>query len=269
MVMCLPTMGETWVQSLGREDPLEKEMATHSSTLAWKIPWTEKPGRLQSKDLNTTERLHFVSFLSPAILIPACALSGLAFCMMFSAYKLYKQGDNIQPWHTLFPIWNQSVVPCPVLTVASWPAYRYLRRQVRWSGIPISSRIFRFVVIHTDKGFSVVNKAKVNVFLELSCFFNDPAGAGNLISASSAFSKSSLNNLKVHSLHTVEAWLGEFWALLCYRVRWVPLCGSLNILWHAFLWDWNENWPFPGLWPLVSFPNLLAYWMQQFHSIIF
>ena len=44
----LPTMRETWVQSLGREDPLEKEMATHSSTLAWKIPWTEEPGRLQS-----------------------------------------------------------------------------------------------------------------------------------------------------------------------------------------------------------------------------
>ena len=44
----LPTMWETWVQSLGREDPLEKEMANHSSTLAWKIPWTEEPGRLQS-----------------------------------------------------------------------------------------------------------------------------------------------------------------------------------------------------------------------------
>ena len=44
----LPTMPETWVQSLGREDPLEKEMATHSSTLAWKIPQTEEPGRLQS-----------------------------------------------------------------------------------------------------------------------------------------------------------------------------------------------------------------------------
>ena len=44
----LPTMWETWVRSLGQEDPLEKEMATHSSTLAWKIPWTEKPGRLQS-----------------------------------------------------------------------------------------------------------------------------------------------------------------------------------------------------------------------------
>ena len=44
----LPTMQETWVRSLGWEDPLEKEMATHSSILAWKIPWTEKPGRLQS-----------------------------------------------------------------------------------------------------------------------------------------------------------------------------------------------------------------------------
>ena len=44
----LPAMQETWVRSLGQEDPLEKGMATHSSTLAWKIPWTEKPGRLQS-----------------------------------------------------------------------------------------------------------------------------------------------------------------------------------------------------------------------------
>ncbi|KAM7234805.1 hypothetical protein CapIbe_013625 [Capra ibex] len=48
MVKCLPAMRETWVRSLGGEDPLEKEMATHSSTLAWKIPWTEAPGRLQS-----------------------------------------------------------------------------------------------------------------------------------------------------------------------------------------------------------------------------
>ena len=48
VVKRLPTMRETWVQSLGREDPLEKEMATHSSILAWRIPWTEEPGRLQS-----------------------------------------------------------------------------------------------------------------------------------------------------------------------------------------------------------------------------
>ena len=47
----LPAMQEAWVQSLGQEDPLEKEMVTHSSTLAWKIPWTEKPGRLQSMGL--------------------------------------------------------------------------------------------------------------------------------------------------------------------------------------------------------------------------
>ena len=77
-----------------------------------------------------------------AILIPACASSSPAFLMMYSAYKLNKQDDNIQPCHTPFPIWNQSVVPCPVLTVASWPAYRFLRRQVRWSGILISLRIF-------------------------------------------------------------------------------------------------------------------------------
>ena len=64
-----------------------------------------------------------------AILIPACVSSSLAFHMMYSAYKLNKQGENTQPWHTPFPIWNQSIVPCPVLTVASWPAYRFLRRR--------------------------------------------------------------------------------------------------------------------------------------------
>ena len=48
MVKCLPAMWETWVRSLGQEDPLVKEMATHSSILAWKIPWMVKPGRLQS-----------------------------------------------------------------------------------------------------------------------------------------------------------------------------------------------------------------------------
>ena len=86
-----------------------------------------------------------------AILIPACASSSLAFRVMYSAYKLNKQGDNIQPWRTPFPMWNQSVVPCPVLTVTSEPAYNFLRRQVKWSGIPISWRIFQFVVIHSQR----------------------------------------------------------------------------------------------------------------------
>ena len=84
----------------------------------------------------SSDYLRLLIFL-PAILILACASSSPAFLMMYSAYKLNEQGDNIQPWHTPFPIWNQSVVPCPVLTVASWPAYRFLKRQVRWSCIPI------------------------------------------------------------------------------------------------------------------------------------
>ena len=77
----------------------------------------------------------------PVILIPACASSSPVFLMMYSAYKLNNPGDNIQPWHIPFPIWNQSV-PCPVLTVASWPAYRFFKRHVRWCGITISLRIF-------------------------------------------------------------------------------------------------------------------------------
>ena len=85
-----------------------------------------------------------------AILIPACASSSPAFLMMYSAYKLNKQGDNIQPWCIPFPIWNQSFVPCPVLTIASWPAYRFLKRQARWSGIPISFRIFHSLLWSTQ-----------------------------------------------------------------------------------------------------------------------
>ena len=141
--------------------------------------------------------------ISWAILFPVCASSSPAFCMMYSAYKLNNQGDNIQPWCTPFPIFNQSTVPCPVLTVASWPAYRFLGRQVRQSGIPISFKNFpQFVVIHIVKAFGVVNKAEVDVFLELSCFFNDPTDVDNLISGSSAFSKTSLNiwRFTVHKL---------------------------------------------------------------------
>ena len=85
--------------------------------------------------------LRLLIFL-PAILIPACASSSLAFHMMYSAYKLNKQGDNIQTWGTPFPIWIHPIVPCLVPTVASWSAWRFLRRQVRWSGIPIPLRIF-------------------------------------------------------------------------------------------------------------------------------
>ena len=65
-------------------------------------------------------------------------------------------------------------------------------------------------MIHTVKGFGIINKAEVNIFLELSCFFDDPTDVGNSISGSSAFSKIHIECLEVHGSHTVEAWLGEF-----------------------------------------------------------
>ena len=68
----------------------------------------------------------------------------------------------------------------------------------------------QFVLIHTVKGFSIVSEAEVDVFLELPCFFYDPTDAGNLISGSSAFSKTQLEHLEVHSSRIAEAWLGEF-----------------------------------------------------------
>ena len=68
--------------------------------------------------------LRLLIFL-PAILIPACGSFCQMFLMMYSACKLKKQGDSIQPWCTRFPIWNHSLFPCPVQTVASWPAYRF------------------------------------------------------------------------------------------------------------------------------------------------
>ena len=86
----------------------------------------------------------------PSILIPACASSSPAFLLMYSAYKLNKQGDRIQLWRTTFPIWSRPVVPCPVLAVACWPAYRFLKTQVRWSGIPLSYRIFHSLLWSTQ-----------------------------------------------------------------------------------------------------------------------
>ena len=112
--------------------------------------------------------LRLLIFL-PTVLIPACDSSSPTFYKMYSTYKLNKQGDNIQPSSTPFPSWNQSVVPCPVLPVASWPAYRFLRRQVKCSGIPICLRNFHsFFVIYTATGFSIVNEAEVDVFLVLA-----------------------------------------------------------------------------------------------------
>ena len=126
----------------------------------------------------------------------------------------------------------------------------------------------QFVVIHTVKVFSVVSEAEVDVFLKFSCFFDDSADVGNLISGFSAFSKSSLYIWKfpVHVL--LKASLENF------EHYFTGLRDECNcaVAWTffviAFLWDWNENWPFPVLWALLHFPNLLAYWGQHVHSII-
>ena len=126
-----------------------------------------------------------------------------------------------------------------------------------------------FIVIHTVKSFGVVNKTEIDVFLELSCFFDDSGDIGNLISGSSAFSKTSLNIWKfsVHVLlkpgfENFEHYFTSVWDECNCAVVWA-------FFGIAFLRDWNENWPFPVLWPLLSFPNLLAYWVQHFNSIIF
>ena len=151
----------------------------------------------------------------------------------------------------------------------TWPAYRFLRRQVKMTWYShLLQKFPQFVVIHIVKGFNVVSEAEVNIFLEFSCFFYDLTDIGNMISGSSAFSKSSLyiwkfpvNILLKPILKDFEHYLSSIWNECNCAVVW-------TFFGNGLLWDWNENWPFPVLWPLLSFPNLLAYWVQQFNGII-
>ena len=131
----------------------------------------------------------------------------------------------------------------------------------RWSGILISLRISHSKLSSAVKGFSIVSEAEVDVFLEFFCLLYHPVNAGNLISGSSAFSKSSLNIWKfiVHillkpNLENFYHYIASMWDECNCAVFWA-FFGT------AFLWDWNENSPFPVLWPLLSIPNLLAYWV--------
>ena len=160
--------------------------------------------------------------------------------MIYSAYKLNKQCENIQPWHTPFP--NQSVVPCPSSNCCflTWIQISQEAGQVVWYS-HLFQNFPQFVVIHTVKGFGIVNKVEIDVFLELSCFFSDPTDVGNLISGSSAFSKSSLNIWKfmVHAmlrpgLENFEHYFASMWDECNCVVVW-------TFFGIAFLWDWNEN----------------------------
>ena len=161
--------------------------------------------------------------------------------------------------HRVGPDWRDLAATDTDYPIRSFSAIKWLkeRTQVYFP---------QFVVVHTVKGFGIVNKA--DVFLELSCFFDDPTDVGNLISFSSAFSKSKLNIFKfmVHvllkpGLENSEHYFTSMWDECNCAVVWA-------FFGIAFLCDWNENWPFPVLWPLLSFANLLAFWVQHFNSII-
>ena len=143
---------------------------TLSFKSAFALPYFIFIKRLCSSSSISTMRVVLFAYLKLwifvlAILIPACASFSPAFHMMYSAYKLNKQGDNIQPWHTPFLIWNQSAVLCPVLNCCFLTCIHISQEagQVVWY-----SHLFKnfpqCVVIHTVKGFGVVNKAEINFF---------------------------------------------------------------------------------------------------------
>ena len=143
---------------------------------------------------------------------------------------------NFEPVHCFMSSFN-----CCFLT---WIQISQETGKVVWYS-HLSKNFPQFVVIHTVKGFSIVNEAEVDVFLQFCCFFFDPMDVGNLISGSSAFSKSSLNIWKFSvlillkpGLENFEHYFGSMWNKCNYVVVWI-------FFGIAFLWDWNENWPFP------------------------
>ena len=127
----------------------------------------------------------------------------------------------------------------------------------------------QFVLIHAVKGFGIVNKAETDVFLELSCFFWRSNRCWQFDLWFLCLLSIQFEHLEVLGSHTVEASLGNF------EHYFVSIWDDCNcgVAWTffgiAFLGDWNENWSFPVLWPLLSFSNSLAYCVQDFHSIIF
>ena len=155
----------------------------------------------------------------------------------------------MHPCWTPFPIWNHSTVPCMILTVVSWFACRFIRRQVRWSGTPFSSRFFHILLWSIVKRFSAVNRAEVDVFLEfccflltpMTCFLLSPMNVVNLTSALSFSLKPSLYIWKFSSYVLLKPSLKDFednlvsmWNECNCTVTWM-LYGI------AFLWDWNET----------------------------
>ena len=125
----------------------------------------------------------------------------------------------------------------------------------------------QFIVIHKVKGFSIVNKAEVDAFLEFPCFFYDLMDVGNLSSGSSACLNTACSSESSQfTYYRSLAWRIYYLASMWNECNCTEIWTFFSI---AFLWDWNENWHFRVLWPLLSFPNFLGCWVQHFTSIIF
>ena len=151
---------------------------------------------------------------------------------------------NLEPAHC-----SMSGSNCCFLTCVSQEASKVIWYYHLFKNFP------QFVVIHTVKSFSVVNEAEVDIFLELSCFYYDPVDIGNLISGSSAFSKSSMNIWKflVHVL--LKTSLENFERYFASLMKWVQLCGSLNIHWHCLSLGLE--------WKLIFFQSCGYCWVFQ------
>ena len=119
-----------------------------------------------------------------------------------------------------------------------------------------------FVMIHIVKGFGTVNKTEVDVFLDAKWMLAIYLWFLCLSKSSLNISKFSVHVLLKPSLENFEHYFACEWDESNCEVVW-------TFFGIAFLWDWNENWPFPVLWSLLSFPNLLMDWVQHFNSIIF
>ena len=176
--------------------------------------------------------------------------------MMCSAYRLNKQGDSPQPCRTPFSILNQSVVPYGVLTVASWPAYRLLRRQVRWSDNTMSLKAFVMIHDSHSQRLSHSHETEIDVFLKFSCFLYHPAG--NLISSFSSFSKPSWDIWKFFVCIMLEPSMHDFKHDLTSMGDECK-CPRVNMFFGiTLLGNEDEDWPFPVLWPLKGLPDLLT-----------
>ena len=192
----------------------------------------------------------------------------------------------MQPWCTPFWIWNESVVPCRFnCCFLTWIQISQEAGQVVWYS-HLFKRIFQFVAIHTVKGFDIVNKAEVDVFLELSRFFNDTTDVGNFVSGFSAFSKSTLNIWKFmlhvllkpglenlsNTLLACDYHSNEISHCDYHSVRWVQLCDSLSFLWHCFSLglEWKLTFSSPvATAEFFKFAGIMSAALSQHHLLGF